>query len=723
MTTIYIAMICGAIAVLYCIVTSRQLLALPAGDEKMQDIAAAIQEGAKAYLTRQYTAIAIVGVVVAVILALTLGLVSTVGFLIGAVLSGAAGFAGMNISVRANVRTAEAARTSLQGGLTAAFRSGAVTGMLVAGLGLLAISVLFWYLIGPAGHDVANTADRTVVQALTALAFGASLISIFARLGGGIFTKAADVGADLVGKVEAGIPEDDPRNPATIADNVGDNVGDCAGMAADLFETYVVTLGLTMVSIALTVSANTAGLTKLMSLPLIVGGVCIITSIIGTYMVRLGNGSIMGALYKGFWTSAILAVPAIYFATRYVLGDMTAPIAVKSINPADALAMPADQFVAAAPVGMTFTGMGLFWCMLIGLALTGALVWITEYYTGTNFRPVKSIAKASETGHGTNVIQGLAISLESTAAPTIVIVIAVIAAFKIAGIIGVAFGATAMLALAGMVVALDAYGPVTDNAGGIAEMAGLPDDVRRRTDALDAVGNTTKAVTKGYAIGSAALAALVLFGAYTTDLREFFPGVPVDFSLSNPYVIVGLLLGALLPYLFGAFGMTAVGRAAGAVVEEVRAQFRDNPGIMLGTVRPNYGRTVDLVTRAAIREMIVPSLLPVLSPIVLYFIIRAVDGQGSAFAAVGAMLLGVIVSGLFVAISMTSGGGAWDNAKKYIEDGHHGGKGSEAHKAAVTGDTVGDPYKDTAGPAVNPMIKITNIVALLLLAALAAHGG
>ena len=723
MTTIYIAMICGAIAVLYCIVTSRQLLALPAGDEKMQDIAAAIQEGAKAYLTRQYTAIAIVGVVVAVILALTLGLVSTVGFLIGAVLSGAAGFAGMNISVRANVRTAEAARTSLQGGLTAAFRSGAVTGMLVAGLGLLAISVLFWYLIGPAGHDVANTADRTVVQALTALAFGASLISIFARLGGGIFTKAADVGADLVGKVEAGIPEDDPRNPATIADNVGDNVGDCAGMAADLFETYVVTLGLTMVSIALTVSANTAGLTKLMSLPLIVGGVCIITSIIGTYMVRLGNGSIMGALYKGFWTSAILAVPAIYFATRYVLGDMTAPIAVKSINPADALAMPADQFVAAAPVGMTFTGMGLFWCMLIGLALTGALVWITEYYTGTNFRPVKSIAKASETGHGTNVIQGLAISLESTAAPTIVIVIAVIAAFKIAGIIGVAFGATAMLALAGMVVALDAYGPVTDNAGGIAEMAGLPDDVRRRTDALDAVGNTTKAVTKGYAIGSAALAALVLFGAYTTDLREFFRGVPVDFSLSNPYVIVGLLLGALLPYLFGAFGMTAVGRAAGAVVEEVRAQFRDNPGIMLGTVRPNYGRTVDLVTRAAIREMIVPSLLPVLSPIVLYFIIRAVDGQGSAFAAVGAMLLGVIVSGLFVAISMTSGGGAWDNAKKYIEDGHHGGKGSEAHKAAVTGDTVGDPYKDTAGPAVNPMIKITNIVALLLLAALAAHGG
>ena len=719
MTTVYIAIACGLIAVIYGFVTSQQVLRASAGDAKMQDIAAAIQEGAKAYLGRQYTTIAIVGVVVAIILAFTLGLISTIGFLIGAVLSGVAGYVGMNISVRANVRTAEAARTSLQGGLTMAFRSGAVTGMLVAGLGLLAISGFFWYLTGPAGHA---PNDRIIVEALTALAFGASLISIFARLGGGIFTKAADVGADLVGKVEAGIPEDDPRNPATIADNVGDNVGDCAGMAADLFETYVVTLGLTMVSIALLIRADTAELTRLMTLPLLVGGVCIITSIIGTYMVRLGGGSIMGALYKGFLTSVVLAVPAIYGATRYVLGDLNATIGGAGfLDPAsDDLT---TGLATASPALASFTGMDLFWCMMIGLALTGALVWITEYYTGTNYRPVKSIAKASETGHGTNVIQGLAISLESTALPTLVIVISVIAAYKLAGIIGVAFGATAMLALAGMVVALDAYGPVTDNAGGIAEMAGLPDEVRTRTDALDAVGNTTKAVTKGYAIGSAALAALVLFGAYTTDLATYFPDVTVDFSLSNPFIIVGLLLGALLPYLFGAFGMTAVGRAAGAVVEEVRQQFRDNPGIMEGTARPNYGRTVDLVTKAAIREMIIPSLLPVLSPILLYYVILVVDGQASAFAAVGAMLLGVIVSGLFVAISMTSGGGAWDNAKKYIEDGNYGGKGSEAHKAAVTGDTVGDPYKDTAGPAVNPMIKITNIVALLLLAVLAAQAG
>jgi K(+)-stimulated pyrophosphate-energized sodium pump len=699
MPIVYIAIACGLIAVLYGLVTSQQVLRAPAGDQKMQDIAAAIQEGAKAYLGRQYTTIAIVGVVVAAVMFFTLGALSTVAFLIGAILSGVAGYVGMNISVRANVRTAEAARGSLQGGLTLAFRAGAVTGMLVAGLGLLSIAGLFWYLVGPAG-EAANGED--IIKALTALAFGASLISIFARLGGGIFTKAADVGADLVGKVEAGIPEDDPRNPAVIADNVGDNVGDCAGMAADLFETYVVTIGLTMVSIALLVGglADDAML-ALMALPLIVGGVCIITSIIGTYMVRLGGSqSIMGALYKGFWTTAILAIPAIWFATDYTLGDLNAAIG--------------DQ---------AFTGMDLFWCMMIGLGVTGALVWITEYYTGTQYRPVRSIAKASETGHGTNVIQGLAISLESTALPTIVIVVAVIASFQLAGIIGVAFAATSLLALAGMVVALDAYGPVTDNAGGIAEMAGLPDDVRTRTDALDAVGNTTKAVTKGYAIGSAALAALVLFGAYTEDLTRYFPDIVVDFSLSNPFVIVGLLLGALLPYLFGAFGMTAVGRAAGAVVEDVRAQFRDNPGIMAGTSRPNYGRTVDIVTKAAIKEMIVPSLLPVLSPIVLYFVILSVDSQANAFAAVGAMLLGVIVSGLFVAISMTSGGGAWDNAKKYIEDGNHGGKGSEAHKAAVTGDTVGDPYKDTAGPAVNPMIKITNIVALLLLAALAAGGG
>jgi K(+)-stimulated pyrophosphate-energized sodium pump len=683
----------------------------------MQDIAAAIQEGARAYLGRQYRTIAIVGFVVVLFVAYFLGLVSAVGFVIGAVLSGATGFIGMNVSVKANVRTAEAARASLQGGLTMAFRSGAVTGMLVAGFGLLAISLFFWYLIGPGG---AAPNARVVIDGLVALAFGASLISIFARLGGGIFTKAADVGADLVGKVEAGIPEDDPRNPATIADNVGDNVGDCAGMAADLFETYVVTLGVTMVSVALTVTGSADELLRLMALPLLVGGVCIITSIIGTYAVRLGRGqSIMGALYKGFWTSVILSIPAIYVATAFALGDMNAVLG----GAREAVGVDVETSVAVTALGGGFTGMDLFWCMMIGLGLTGALVWITEYYTGTNYRPVRSIARASETGHGTNVIQGLAVSLERPALPTIAIAIAVIGTYQLAGVIGIAFGATSMLALAGMVVALDAYGPVTDNAGGIAGMAGLPDEVRARTDALDAVGNTTKAVTKGYAIGSAALAVLVLFGAYTTDLREFFPGVPVDFSLSNPYVIVGLLLGALLPFSFGAFGMTAVGRAAGAVVEDVRAQFRDKPGIMAGTSRPNYARTVDLVTRAAIREMIVPSLLPVLAPIVVYYVILAVAGQGAAFASLGALLLGVIVSGLFVAISMTSGGGAWDNAKKYIEDGNHGGKGSEAHKAAVTGDTVGDPYKDTAGPAVNPMIKITNIVALLLLAALAGHGG
>ncbi|MGL4302212.1 MAG: sodium-translocating pyrophosphatase, partial [Sphingomonas sp.] len=654
MTIVYAAIICGLIAVAYGIITSAQVLRAPPGNEKMQDIAAAIQEGAKAYLGRQYRTIAIVGVIVLALVWVFLdGMrtpISAVSFALGAVLSGVAGYVGMNISVRANVRTAEAARTSLQGGLTMAFRSGAVTGLLVAGLGLLAISGTFWYLAGANG---VGAGGPVVVKALTALAFGASLISIFARLGGGIFTKAADVGADLVGKVEAGIPEDDPRNPATIADNVGDNVGDCAGMAADLFETYVVTIGVTMISVALALK-NADHLLQVMTLPLIVGGVCILTSIIGTYFVRLGSsGSIMGALYKGFWVSVGLSIPAIYFATHYTLGDMNAPIG-------------GNAFLG--DVG-TFTGMKLFGAMMIGLAVTGLLVWITEYYTGTNFRPVRSIARASETGHGTNVIQGLAISLESTALPTLVIVIAVIAAYQLAGVIGIAFAATAMLAQAGMVVALDAYGPVTDNAGGIAEMAGLPDDVRHRTDALDAVGNTTKAVTKGYAIGSAALAALVLFNAYTSDLGRDFPDLTVNFQLSNPYVIVGLLLGALLPYLFGAMGMTAVGRAAGAVVEEVRAQFRDNPGIMAGTSRPDYARTVDLVTKAAIREMIIPSLLPVLSPILVYFVITGVAGQAEGFAALGAMLLGVIVSGLFVAISMTSGGGAWDNAKKSFEDG------------------------------------------------------
>ncbi len=718
MTIVYAAIICGLIAVAYGIITSQQVLRAPAGNEKMQDIAAAIQEGAKAYLGRQYRTIAIVGVIVLALVWVFLdGLgspVSAVSFAIGAVLSGVAGYVGMNISVRANVRTAEAARTSLQGGLTMAFRSGAVTGLLVAGLGLLAISGTFWYLAGTNG---VNAGAPVVVKALTALAFGASLISIFARLGGGIFTKAADVGADLVGKVEAGIPEDDPRNPATIADNVGDNVGDCAGMAADLFETYVVTIGVTMISVALALK-NADHLLQVMTLPLAVGGVCILTSIIGTYFVRLGSSNnIMGALYKGFWIAIGLSIPAIYFATAYTLGDMNATIGGSSFLDG------ATPEAAAGIAATSFTGMKLFYSMMIGLAVTGLLVWITEYYTGTNFRPVRSIAKASETGHGTNVIQGLAISLESTALPTIVIVVAVIAAYQLAGVIGIAFAATAMLAQAGMVVALDAYGPVTDNAGGIAEMSGLPDDVRHKTDALDAVGNTTKAVTKGYAIGSAALAALVLFNAYTSDLARDFPDLSVNFQLSNPYVIVGLLLGALLPYLFGAMGMTAVGRAAGEVVKDVRDQFATNPGIMTYETKPDYARTVDLVTKAAIKEMIVPSLLPVLSPVLVYFIITAVAGQAEGFAALGAMLLGVIVSGLFVAISMTSGGGAWDNAKKYIEDGHHGGKGSEAHKAAVTGDTVGDPYKDTAGPAVNPMIKITNIVALLLLAALAASAG
>ncbi|WP_419816077.1 sodium-translocating pyrophosphatase [Glacieibacterium sp.] len=711
MDMVLVAIGCGVLAVLYGLITSRQILSASPGNARMQEIAVAIQEGANAYLKRQYVAIAVVGVVIAILVGVFLGPVPAVAFIVGAVLSGATGFIGMNISVRANVRTAEAARNSLQAGLTMAFRSGAVTGMLVAGLALLAISGVYYVLTEVRGLNVADAVQqRQVVVALIALSFGASLISIFARLGGGIFTKAADVGADMVGKNELGFDEDDDRNPGVIADNVGDNVGDCAGMAADLFETYVVTIGATMVLVALLVAGPDAA--KLMTLPLLAGGVCILTSIIGTYFVRLGKGSIMGALYKGFIVTALLSIPALYFATHAIFPDMNAVIG----SAREATGVEMARVTAASTA---FTAMDLFWCMLVGLGVTGLIVWITEYYTGTNYRPVQSIAKASDSGHGTNVIQGLAVSMESTAMPTLVIVVGIIASFQLAGLIGIAFAATAMLALAGMVVALDAYGPVTDNAGGIAEMAGLEGEVRERTDALDAVGNTTKAVTKGYAIGSAGLAALVLFATYTEDLTQFFGSVKVDFALSNPYVVVGLLLGALLPYLFGGMAMTAVGRTAQAVAQDIRAQFRESPGIADRSVRPDYARTVGLVTAGAIKEMIVPSLLPVLAPVVVYYAITAVAGQGNGFAALGALLMGVIISGLFVAISMTSGGGAWDNAKKVIEMGAYGGKGSPAHQAAVTGDTVGDPYKDTAGPAVNPMIKITNIVALLLLAALA----
>jgi K(+)-stimulated pyrophosphate-energized sodium pump len=685
----------GLLSIVYGYLTGKNILNSSAGNSKMQDIASAIQIGAKAYLARQYKTIAIVGVVVLVIVSFAFSVLVGLGYLIGATLSGIAGYVGMLVSVQANVRTAESSRKGLASGLSVAFKSGAVTGMLVAGLALLSIAVYYYLLLK------FNVDEREIVNALVALGFGASLISIFARLGGGIFTKGADVGADLVGKVEAGIPEDDPRNPAVIADNVGDNVGDCAGMAADLFETYAVTIVATMVLSSIFFPGDLS----MMIYPLTIGGACILTSIIGTFFVKLGRSkNVMGALYKGFIVSALASLIILYPVTDYVLG-------LENSYDLD---------------NKSFSGMSLYYCGIIGLIITGLLIWVTEYYTGTNYRPVKSVASSSTTGHGTNVIQGLAISLEATAIPALIIVAGILLTNHIAGLYGIAIAVTTMLALAGMVVALDAYGPVTDNAGGIAEMSKLPKNVRKTTDALDAVGNTTKAVTKGYAIGSAGLGALVLFAAYTEDIKHFskevgskLEGIVVTFDLSNPYVVVGLLIGGMLPYLFGSMGMQAVGRAGGAVVIEVRRQFKKYPGIMKRKQKPDYAKLVDLLTVAAIKEMIIPSLLPVLSPIVLYLIIFAIGGQVAALASVGAMLLGVIITGLFVAVSMTAGGGAWDNAKKYIEDGNHGGKGSEAHKAAVTGDTVGDPYKDTAGPAVNPMIKITNIVALLLLAVIA----
>ncbi len=693
---LYLISFTGILAVAYSYLLSGQIISSSPGNSRMQEIAEAIQIGAKAYLNRQYKTIAVVGVIVLAIVTYFFNYLVGLGYFIGAFLSGVAGYVGMLISVKANVRTAEASRKSVQSGLTIAFKSGAITGLLVAGLALLAITIYYIVLIN------LKVDNREIINALVALGFGASLISIFARLGGGIFTKGADVGADLVGKVEAGIPEDDPRNPAVIADNVGDNVGDCAGMAADLFETYAVTIVATMVLASIFSPQDF----NLMIYPLAIGGACIVTSIIGTWFVKLGKSkNIMSALYKGFLVTAFTSLLVMYPVTDSIVG------LAKTYN---------------NNAGAVFSGLDLYFCGVVGFIITGLLIWVTEYYTGTNYRPVKTVAKSSTTGHGTNVIQGLAISMEATAIPALIIVAGILYTNSLAGLYGIAIAVTAMLALTGMVVALDAYGPVTDNAGGIAEMSKLPKNVRKTTDALDAVGNTTKAVTKGYAIGSAGLGALVLFAAYTEDIKYFstvknsaLTGVNVTFDLSNPFVVAGLLIGGMLPYLFGSMGMQAVGRAGGAVVIEVRRQFKKIPGIMKGKRKPDYGKLVDLLTKAAIKEMIIPSLLPVLSPIILYFIILQIGGLEAALSSLGAMLLGVIITGLFVAVSMTAGGGAWDNAKKYIEDGNFGGKGSEAHKSAVTGDTVGDPYKDTAGPAVNPMIKITNIVALLLLAVIA----